>query len=227
MVIDFKSEDEFENLLHSLVSEIVDANIHWRLHSDLIDQIEKYEKEFNQSPAFWSFTFQAHLDATIFRLIRIFDSHNSSLSLTNLLNTIAANLDLFEIDRFRKRLKENIFVDSLAKNARKPDEPQLRKDVHAVSDGNPVVKKLIIVRNNLLAHKTASNVISGNDVASKYPLTYDDVEELLRLSKVVINRYLNLFKATSYSTQVVGHDDFEFVLDSMRFYLKKLNEDRY
>lgn len=169
MVIQFKTDEEFQRLLASLAQELVDANIHWRLLSDLRKNIEVFSTEYNQSVAFWTLTFQAHLDATIFRLIRVYDDHSSSLSLKNLLDTISDNIDIFETERFRERLKDNPFVESLSEGTRKPDTEQLKQDIAFASNNNLVVNKLTIWRNNLFAHKSAGNAVKGYSVAVNYP----------------------------------------------------------
>ncbi len=221
MVIQFNTDEEFQRLLASLAQELVDANIHWRLLSDLKNNIEVFSTEYNQSVAFWSLTFQAHLDATIFRLIRIYDGNSASLSLKNLLDTISANLGIFETERFRERLKDNPFVESLAEGTRKPDEQQLNNDIAFVSNSNPAVKKLTIWRNNLFAHKSARNAVNGYNIASDYPLDEKEIEELLTTGMRILNRYSSLFHASTNSTQIIGHDDYKFVLESIRVNLEK------
>jgi hypothetical protein len=64
MVITFATEEQFRSLLASLAQEMVDASIHWKLRRDLAEQAEVFPAVYNESPAFWSLTFQAHVDAT-------------------------------------------------------------------------------------------------------------------------------------------------------------------
>lgn len=119
-IVEFESEKQFQTLLSSRARELVDANVHWSLRKDLESQLEPFSAEFNQCVTFWSLTLQAHLDATIFRLIRVYDGNSSSLSLRNFLDTIAGNLEFFDVDRFRERVKGNPFVDSLIADANQP-----------------------------------------------------------------------------------------------------------
>jgi hypothetical protein len=76
-----KNFDDFKSLIEMLANETVDANIHYKLYKNLIDSIEVYEREYNQTRAFWSLTFQAHLDAAIFHLCKVYDQNKDSLSL--------------------------------------------------------------------------------------------------------------------------------------------------
>jgi hypothetical protein len=61
-------------------------------------------------------TLSAHMDATLLQLCKAYDLYDGkpTLNLRNFLETIQANLYLFDEPNFRERLKENAFVDSLA-----------------------------------------------------------------------------------------------------------------
>ena len=215
MVINIKSSEEFERLLDALGSELWNADFHIKLFRGLNSKIEKYERAYNQSPTFWNFTFMAHRDAAIFRLMRIYDNHSASLSLRNLLDTIKDNEQMFDIPQFRERLKGNPFVDSLASDARKPDGVQLNKDMEFVSDADPLVKKLIIWRNNLYAHRSAKNVVKVYKIAADHPLAFAEIEGLVARAYEIFNRYKYLFDASSQSSILLGLDDYEFVLTSL------------
>ena len=79
-----------------------------------------------------------------------------------------------------------------------------------------MVKKLVIWRNNIFAHRTAANVVSQKNIADDYPLSKDDVSELLSRAMSILNRYSSLFRASSYTTQVIGHDDYLYVLETIK-----------
>lgn len=216
MKLKIKDAAEFQRLLHALANELVDARIHFRLYSDLTASVQKYHSEVNQSGTFWSLTFQAHLDASIFRLCKIYDKHSKTLNLQNLLDTIESNISIFDEENFRERLKGNPFVDSLAADFRKPEKAQLAADRDYVSDRNPLVKNLTEWRNNFFAHRSARHVITQKNLSQESPLTVENVGELLAEGMKILNRYSSLFEASTYSTQIVGHDDFQYVLESIR-----------
>lgn len=225
MIIKIESEEQFENLLHKLSNELVDACIHWDLFKNLTSEIEMFTQEYNQSIAFWTYTFKAHSNTVIFSLLRIFDTESKSLSLQNLLETIKSNLSIFETKKFKERIKDNPFVDSLAEDSRMPDINLLEEDLYKVSDKNELVKRLLVCRNNIFAHTNAKNIAKSHNVLIEYPLKNDDIEQLLNLSKEMLNRYNRLFKASTYSTQVVGYDDYKFVLESIRENIKRMDKE--
>jgi len=216
MQIRITNAKEFECLLDALASEIVDAQIYFKLHIDLMAAIPDYKEVFNESNTFWLLTMHALLDAALSRLCRIYDQNSKSLNLRNLLDTIQGNLNLVDVQNFRERLKGNPFVESLSQTARKPSSDTLNQDIQYVSDANPLVKKLVKWRNNIFAHRHAKDVVAQKNFADCYPLSKNDVSELLKRGESILNRYSSLFRASSYSTQIVGHDDYLYVLKTVK-----------
>lgn len=221
MQLKIRNETDFEKLIKALAEDLVTANIHFKLYRDLNNAVNEYVRELNQSPAFWRATFRAHLEVTLFRLCRIYDQHLTSLSLKNWLDTIKTNLKIFDVPNFKERLKNNPFVDSLALHAKKPAEKSLEKDIRLASENDYLVKKLVILRMNLYAHKSAKNVMNEKDLLETYPLTFNDINNLLERGVRILNRYSNLFNANIYSTQIVGHDDYLNVLNAVKFDLEQ------
>lgn len=219
MKTNIQSAEQFNSLLDALSGDIIDGEIYFKLYKDLNESIPDYKKVFIESRTFWSLTKKALIDATLLRLCRIYDKHINSLSLSNLLDTIKCNLNLFDIEGFRDRLKDNPFVESLAETARKPDINELNQYIVSVGDQNPLVKKFIIWRNNVIAHKTASNILNNINIAEKYSITYDDISNLLNKATMILNTYSGLFRASTYSTRVVGYDDYIYVLKAVKFKL--------
>jgi hypothetical protein len=80
-------------------------------------------------------------------------------------------------------------------------------------------------RNNIFAHKSANNILKGKKLPDEYPLSIDNVDELLERGISILNHYSGLFRAVSHSTQIVGHDDYQYVLDCIRAELKRGEEE--
>ena len=209
---------EFNRLLQALCRELVEAHIHFNLYSDLQDAIPHYQEELNQSTAFWSLTMQAHLDASIVHLCKIYEQHGKTLTLRNLLDTIKANIDLFDTVNFRERLKDNAFVESLSAESRKPDEKRLQKDI-AYVEKDSLVKTLIIWRGNAVAHRNTHYVIREKSLGDDYPLTIENIKIMLTKAAEILNRYSILFSAGAYSMHMYREKDYEFVLESIRVHL--------
>lgn len=230
MKLNLKSAEEFRRLLTTLLDDLVDARFHFRLHQNLDKAIEEYSLEFSQSPTFWNLTRRAHIDAVLLRLCRAYDTNDQpALNLRNLLDTIQANLSIFDEPNFRQRLKGNAFVDSLAAELNPPDHAQLKKDIKAVSVADSLVKKLVIWRHNYIAHRNSDYALNPNDLSSQYPLLFAEIDELLKRALEVGNRYSLLFDASICSTMMVGGDDYLNVLkavrEHMQAYERRLNEE--
>jgi hypothetical protein len=216
MEIDISDSGDFKRLLEELVGELIDARDHFKLHQDLDAAIPDYGLEFNQSTTFWSMTRSAHLDATLFRLCKVYDLYEGkpNLNLRNFLQTIQANLNLFDELNFRERLKGNPFVDSLAANPRKPDPGQLGTDLESVSLGDPLAKKLNFWRNNYFAHRSRTSALNPKSFAEKNPILFSEIESLIDNGLRIVNRYSDLFSATHHTSLDPG--DYKFVLNAVR-----------
>ncbi|MFZ1641674.1 MAG: hypothetical protein WAV07_09620 [Candidatus Contendobacter sp.] len=225
MEIRVQTSEELTLLLSALAQEIVDANIYHRLFCDVVDSIAAHEHEFRQSNTFWSLTIDALRDARLTHLCRVYDQESNSLNLVNLLQTLKANLQFFNEASFRERLKGNAFVDSLADQSRIPDMTELDADIESASCRNPIVKKLMIWRNNLVAHRGAKAALGKNQVLRDNALSQEEIEQLLDHSFKTFNKYSSLYQASTWSRQVIGHDDYKSLLKFLGLGLDKWDED--
>ena len=214
MAIQVKNSEEFQRLLQNLSLELVDANIAFRMHTDLIAAYEgEFGEEMRQAWTFWSLTIQAHVESAIFRLCRIYDQDDKNLGLRGLLDTIRANPHLFSKEEFGKRVEGRPAAGLLAADLPALDREQLRRDTDYVTRAtNPVVDRLIDVRHNFYSHRNARDVVEGRPVAEAHPHMREEVGELLRGGMEISNRYSQLFHAEMWSTNMVGRDDYNYVL---------------
>jgi hypothetical protein len=208
---------EFRRLLDALGNELVDAKFHFSLHQNLQKATPEYWDVFHQSNTFWTFTLNAHMDAVILRLCKAYDQYGAkpTLNLRSLLETIKDNLHLFDEPNFRERLKDNPFVDSLATEPRKPDAAQLQEDLDFVC-GNHLVKKLNEWRNKVYSHLSLEVVLNPKEFNTNSPLSFAEIETLLKNGLTILNRYSGLFAANFYSTMMIGRDDYLYVLKAVK-----------
>lgn len=216
MPITVTDSKEFERLLDALSNDLVAAAVHLKLYKDLRGSIASYVREFNESNTFWQLTLNAHLQHSLQCLARAFDQQASALSLRNWLKTIRQNLGFFGADGLRERLRDNPFVDSLAEHARTPDVDLLDRHIAACSSSDPLVKRLIQIRNKVLGHRSANHASRGKSPYADFPLTFEDIDALVDRAFDIYNTYNHLFRAAQQSRQIVGHDDFRHILDAVR-----------
>ncbi len=161
---------ELNSLLDKLANDIVSARYYSRLLAKLEESISEYLPEFNQARTFWHLTLSALSEARILRLCRVYDGNRKVLSLVNLLDTIAENLNLFGEANFRERVAGNAFVDSLANKNRIPNSAQLEADRELVSNDDPLVKRLTIWRGNVVAHNDTRIALGVSAVLDENPI---------------------------------------------------------
>jgi hypothetical protein len=225
MKIRIKTSEQLAKLLKALAGEITSAHIYHRLFCDLVDSIPTYKREFQQSNTFWHLTLDSLKEVRLSRLCRVFDQKSRSLNLVNLLDTIKANPHLFQEEPFRKRLRDSAFVDSLARDNRVPCDEELNRDIEYASTKNPLVKKLIVWRNNIVAHRSVALSLGETRHLDQRPISKAEIEELLASSLAIFNKYSSLYSAETWSRQIIGHDDYKSLLSFVRRGLQKRDEE--
>lgn len=205
------SSTDLTKRISALSNDVVNANIHWRMRSDLINSLQKHPLVGAQSNTFWHYTLKAHATSTMINLCRIFEKRQDTLNLLEWLKTIQDNLSLFETTAFNKRLAGNAFVDSLATEARCPDKPTLDADIRNCSSSDPLIKKLMDYRGDFFAHKNTDIAIGNKPSQTEQLPSDEDITALLERAITIFNRYTRLFQAETYSISVIGKDDYKFI----------------
>lgn len=218
MAIRIGSSAEFKKLLEAVATDSFQALDHRRLHQDLMAARQEHCLEFSQTPTFWWLTNRAHAEAVLYRLARLYDQREDSLSLRTWLQLVTDNVHLFDERNFRQRLKDNLFVMSLAQDARGPDLDQLARDKKSVEKNDRLVDMLVTHRNTSLAHFDPDKVLNDRSVNPE-ELTWPDVDILIDRAVTIVNRYSSLFRASTYTHNIVGHDDYKFLLRMVREWL--------
>jgi hypothetical protein len=226
MNITIKSADELNKLLDALAKDIVNANIYYKLYIGLTNSIPDYSDEANLSNTFWSLALDAIREAFLLRLCRIFEQNSRSLNLVNLLDTIKTNLHYFQEPHFRERLKDNAFVESLAEDVVIPSVEELQADITFASDKNPIVKRLMLWRMNVYAHTGAKTALGKfTDTLEENSISKEEIEQLLDQCFSISNKYMSLYKASTWSRQIIGHDDYLSLFQFLRIGLEKRESD--
>jgi hypothetical protein len=168
---------------------------------------------------------QAHIDATVLRLCRIYDEDGAAFHLTRFLETsVQKNPNLFNEIAFRERLKEDAHrdVEGLAKYRRNLNHEQLKQELWFCSDENPLVKNLRWWRNNVIAHNNYDEAINQTELShERHQLSYEDIQKLIDEAFSIANSYSSLFRASTHSEEFASKQqtDYLFVLDAMTTHL--------
>ena len=214
-MIRIASSVEFGKLITALSSDVVDANIHWRLYCDLHEAIKAQPIVWAQSRTFWQMTLNAHAETAIEHLCRVFDQEESAFHMLSWLKTIKKYIHLFDTVEFKRRLADNPFVDSLAEDSRSPDLVVLETDINDCTKTNLLVKRLMVHRANAVAHRSAKQITSDKPLPLELTLSIKDLEALLSRARTVLNRYSQLFAAETYSVSMIGCDDYKYIFTSI------------
>lgn len=108
--------------------------------------------------------------------------------------------------------------------SRLPDQRRVQADIHYSSNENRFVKRLTRRRSNLISHRSLSHSRRGTDLLAEFPLNLVEVEQLLEGAFEIFNTYNEAFRETFLSRQIVGHDDFRFILEAVRHSLDRIQE---
>ena len=208
------SSTDFTQLLQALSTDIVDAHIHWRLANDIAKALRDHPLVAAQSNTFWYLTHKSHVATALQCLARAFDQEQSSLHLLSWLHIIRDNLSIFDVTEFKARLRDNPFVESLAESAQKPSAAALEQDIAICSAANPDVNMLVRYRSSRAAHRSKRLALRSRKPSTN-DLTDHIVEVLLDRAKTVFNRYSYMFSAATYSTSVIGKDDYKYIFSSV------------
>ena len=202
--IPISGDVDLEKLLKRLSDDIVEAPAFLRLHKLLGVRFKEYEREVNQSAFFWTFTAKAMVEAGLLRIARIYDQEQSALSLRRLLLTIRANPHLFDDEAVKRRVNP-AYADGMRPGSHAPNQENIETDLLLVSDGDPLVDKIIRWRNTLGAHISPKRMLKGTGAQFDI-LTPDDADNLCSRAFEVFNRYTSLFHATTYSRKIIGEE---------------------
>jgi len=220
MAIPIKDASELGRLLAAVSIELVNANISFRMCMDISAAHREFYDEIQQSRTFWHQTMRANLDASVLALGKVYDQKKRNAGLPGLLDTIQANPHFFAAEEFAKRIVDRQGADTLTAEHRSLNRQILRDDIEKVDvKNNPLVGILMGMRHNFYSHRNSSDLINNRSARDKYPLNNEDVGKLILDGLNIANRYGVLFNAVSYTGQIVGHDDFKFLLERVREWL--------
>jgi len=236
---------QFDRLLDRLARDITDAAIYRKLQADINASIKEFSREFSQSQTFWTLCLQAYTEMAVQRLSRIYFENDKALSLARWLEAIRDNPQLFAhplapvspapefigadgcsvVEEDPLALKLEAWLQGIDEQpqlpAAPPDRVQLDRDIDTVRDNDPLVKKLVVLRSNVIAHINWKNTANNSKLDDRFALTFSEVDVLIGRAAAILNRYSVLFKRTSWTTVISGHDDFQAILEALRYDLQR------
>jgi len=223
-----RTAEQLSKEMDVLQNQLFNAKAHFDIVMGLLDSWPKYPDVFRSSLAFWNLTTQAHSGMTVLHLCRLYDQNEQAIHLPGFLMAVDNSEHLFNIESFKDRIGNTPGRDVvyLARFPRVLDREQLQQDVLFCSKIAPLVKKLIVWRNNIVAHSSYTHLISEQKpFHEKFPMPWNDLRTLIDTGFAIVNRYSSVFGASQYSENFLSHqkNDYLFVLDSVQSRLKGHN----
>ncbi|HGF7372346.1 TPA: hypothetical protein AB5E75_003567 [Vibrio cholerae] len=190
--------DEYEAVTEELVKEVQMLSMHWALLMKIDEEVRLHPHKFSKGNHFWAMTFNAHLNSVRVILSRIYDTHNSVLSLKNWL----------EMTEFRiKKDKYELEPDSNLNSFIATDKSS------CCVDHNPLVKKFIQqLRNNAIAHSNIKKAIVGANVFKDTELRESDYQTLVTNAQNTLNNYVPYIFGYRVSYNSAKEDDLNDIL---------------
>jgi hypothetical protein len=191
-----KMANELKARFENINEELRAAKTHFHIFNALRDPGTQLKKDLDRAPLFWSFTRQAHLQAAVISLCRIFDHHRDGIHFLGLLEAIRQNAQLFDRQNFQKREKDSFFT--LASNARIPTAKEIDRDIEFCGIRSPLVATLRKWRNNAIAHTSHRIILGQRMLPETDALTYEAIGKLIDGGYRILNLYSGLFQGETF-----------------------------
>jgi hypothetical protein len=209
---DIQSDDELSSLMCKLSQDLSDSYVYHNIKDGLQQSIMSHDRVFGQSTTYWYFSIRAFQTGSMLSLCRVFDQSFRNLSLHNYLCVIAKNIEYLSDDRFRKRNSKNRFVENLLLRRSIPNLSEVMADIESVSDNNPLVKKLTIWRNNIVAHTGGNSLLKYFKILDDNSISNEEFLNLIDLGYAKLNKYSLLLDGSEYSRTVFQQEDYKNLL---------------
>lgn len=205
------TDEELKKLFSGVAHEVQNAHIYYNLFRALRSRIRGYEREYNNSPAFWGMTMNAHLLGAISCLCRAYDQHRDGLNLRRLLEAL------------------RICANKPCGGRKLPTAKRFDRDISSVGKSDPLANKLVWQRNHIYAHLDRDNVLKGVVQQAQFTLRHAQFKRLLDRAERIINHYGQVFMCNTWLMKIVGDGDYMQVLRALKecrlSYERKIREE--
>lgn len=213
-----KAEEEFSRYHERLRTELNRAYWHFRL-LDYFKEIQKdYDRELNQTPAFWGLTINAHILAVLTRLNNFFGKRGkaSHLHMQSFLDFIKENLDIFSSEAFERRLRMVNRYDELAKDYKSEITiEKVERDIEKLS--NLPISSLKDWRNKILSHINKNSVGQNIDIAKRHPIKMKHIAKIIDTLDQMLNEYSLAYDFSTHRKDLTVEHGLQYILDAVKF----------
>jgi len=216
-----KAEEEFLRYHQRLRNELNRAYWHFRLLDYFRGTQKDYERELNQSPAFWGLTINAHILAVLTRLNNFFGKKEKEkhLHMHSFLDFVKNNLYIFSREAFERRLRVVNRYDEIAASYNcEITKEKVERDI--VKLANLPISSLKAWRHRLLSHIDRRDVAQNIDIAKRHPIKMKHIAEIIDMLHEVLNEYSLAYDFSTHSKDLAVEHGLQYILDAIRFKLQ-------
>lgn len=214
-------EGKYKHYYNSIIQEIINARMHFRLYKCLQESKKDYLKELNQAPGFFNFTIKAHLDAGLMHVFRVLKKQRGSITVWKFLDFVDSNLELFSTEAFSERKAGSLFYEDQVRNHRPVTHGDVKNDKDKLDEFRQVIENLMTWRNKRYAHIDQKFALGQVDIRKDFPIKLTELEDITMKMADILNRYSTAYDSSTYVVDMAGVYGVEIVLDAIRLRLKE------
>jgi hypothetical protein len=195
------TRERFDNALQSLVTESCRAYDHWYLLLHINEASVDYIREISQTVFFWNTVQRSLQDGVILRIATLLDPRKDVVSMPNILRLIDAHVR-------GNGSTLGIELDNV-------DSVKIEDDMKSVHKLDPIVDKILTLRNDFIAHRSA-NIIATHRINLLPEIKNEEVNAMLDLLYDLATKYAVLYGHNRTSRRMLGSDDYKHLFASLR-----------
>ena len=207
--------------MDKLRDELNTAYTHYEIAKTIRGFRRTHHSEFSEAITFFQVTQNANLFATVMAICRFIDSSTDTMQLHSFFNLLRDNLDLFKLEDYKRRLKEDGKNDEYIEDfAQKYSE--ITKEI--IDEDEASIERLPITnikryRNKRLAHLDRGLALEKVDVLQESPVLIKEIDDILSTLDKILNRYSIAYDGSQW---VVGlppvKGQMEYIMDSIKYH---------
>lgn len=204
-----------------LRDELNTAYTHYEIAKTIRGFRRTHHSEFSEAITFFQVTQNANLFATVMAICRFIDSSTHTMQLNSFFNLLRNNLDLFTIEAYKQRLKDNGKDDEYIEDFAQKHSA-ITKEI--VDEDEASIESLPITnikryRNKRLAHLDRGLALKEVDILQENPVMIHEIDDILSALDKILNRYGIAYDGSEWSIGLPPvKDQMEYVMDSIKFH---------
>lgn len=206
--------------LRNMLLRLTHINDCFLLHQKLLDYTRINNREMNIAPAFFQIIMYSLEHTYIIDIYKLYDQAKTSEGLRRAINLCEQHSTLFPEERVMLMDEETGIKDIVKINIIK-DIKIIRKKLDSLE---PIINSLKGRRDKYYAHYDRYYVDDLPKVSEKYPLSKNQVSELIATAHEILNILLRDLKGEVVAMSSANYDDMDVLFKILNAYIRKKEE---